>query len=120
MAFQLQEGWKIRGHDISWLETLAVELVTYLLDTWDVCKSHVTIHSDNQGTIGAMKKGWSPNFHINLTVHRTFSILIPHFIVPSFLYIESTANLADPISRGLLGPNDLCIPIQIPIPPNLS
>jgi hypothetical protein len=120
MAFRLKEGWKVKGRDISWLETIAVELITHVLDAWDVHESRVVIHSNNQGTISAMAKGRSPNFHINLAVHCAYSILIPRFIVPSFVYIESAANPANPISRGLLGPDDLRIPIRISIPPNLS
>lgn len=120
MAFRLLANWKVSGRDITWLETIAIELITYVLDAWDVNQSRVIIHSDNQGTIGAMGKGRSPNFHINLAVRRTYSILIPRFIVPSFVYIESAVNPANPISRGLLGHHELRIPLWLPIPTDLS
>ncbi|KAF7776566.1 hypothetical protein Agabi119p4_4959 [Agaricus bisporus var. burnettii] len=111
-------GIVVKGRDITWLEVVAVKLITYVLDAWDICESRVTIHSDNQGTIGAMGKGRSPNVHINLVVRRAYSNFIPRFIVPSFLYVEFAANLADPILRSLL--NELCIPVRFQIPADLS
>jgi hypothetical protein len=120
MAFHLMSGWKIPGRDIGWLETVAVELIAYILDRWNVHEVRVVIHSDNQGTIGAMDKGQSPNYHINMSIRRTFSILMPRYILPSFVYIESAVNPADPISRGILGPDEFCIPLCLQLPEVLS
>jgi hypothetical protein len=116
MAFRLSSSWKIPGRDIGWLETVAVELVAHILNFWDVENVRVTIHSDNQGIIGAMGKGCSPNYHINMSIRRTFDILMPCLILPSLIYIESAKNPADPISRGLLGPDELRIPICLQLP----
>ena len=69
-----------------------------------VCNSHILIHSDNQGTIGSMHKGRSPNYHINLSIRRTYNILSSLFITPELEYIASALNPADPISRGETGP----------------
>jgi hypothetical protein len=102
-AFRLEDDWKIEGRDICWLETLAVEFIAYILEAMDIRDCQVVIHSDNQGTIGSMGKGRSPNFHINLAVRRTYSVLSSLFVTPSFIYIPSEENPADPISRGELG-----------------
>lgn len=51
MAFQLTEDWKRPGGNIGWLETVAVELIAYVINAWDISNVRVVIHSDNQGTI---------------------------------------------------------------------
>jgi hypothetical protein len=74
-SFQLSPVWKVAGRDICWLETLAIELLTYFLEGrletlaielltyflegMDLPHCHLLIHSDNQGTIGALDKGRS-------------------------------------------------------------
>ena len=62
------------------------------------------IHLDNQGTIGSLGKGCSQNFHINLSICRTYIVLASQFITPELTYIASENNPVDPISRGELGP----------------
>lgn len=120
MAFRLSDSWKIPGRDITWLETVAVELVAYILDEFDVHDTRLEIHSDNQGTIGAMWKGRSPNYHINMSIRRAFAVLTPRCIFPSLSYVESAKNPADPISRGSLGPDVARIPLRLRIPEILS
>lgn len=65
--------------------------------------TRLIIYSDNQGTIGPFEKGRSRNFHINLSVRRTYAVLASLFITPQLVYIKSEANPADPISRRDLG-----------------
>jgi hypothetical protein len=120
MAFQLRQGWKIPGRDIGWLETVAVEPITHIFDAWDLQSMRVVIHSDNQGTIGAMGKGRSLNYHINMSLRRCYSILTPCLIIPSLIpsliYIDSASNPTDPLSRGILGPDEFCISIRPSLP----
>jgi hypothetical protein len=99
-SFQLSSTWKVPGRDICWLETLAIELLTYFLEEMGLQHCRLLIHSDNQGTIGALEKGRSPNSHINLSLCRTYLVLSDLSISPEIVYIESVANPADPISRG--------------------
>ncbi|EAU91389.2 hypothetical protein CC1G_07424 [Coprinopsis cinerea okayama7 len=75
-AYRLRDSWKVKGRDIGWLETVAIELLVYFIQLlgWQDC--HLLIHSDNQGTIGAMTKGRSPNHHINASVRRTYDVLL--------------------------------------------
>jgi hypothetical protein len=77
------------------------------------------IHSDNQGTIGAMAKGRSPNFHINLSVRRTYTTLSSTLIVPIIVYIPSADNPADPISRGEAGLPSLRLQTSFMLPEEL-
>jgi hypothetical protein len=99
-AFRLSPSWKIPGRDICWLETIAVELLVYFLESKGIRDSYLLIHSDNQGTIGALEKGRSGNIHINLAIRRTHLALMDLSITIQTAYIESHANPADPISRG--------------------
>lgn len=50
-SFQLSPTWKVPGRDICWLETLAIELLTYFLEQMGLQHYRLLIHSDNQGTI---------------------------------------------------------------------
>ena len=102
-SFKLSPTWKITGRDICWLETVAIELLTYFLEEMGLHDCHLLIHSDNQGTIGALDKGHSPNSHINLSVRCTYLLLSHLSISPKITYIESIANPANPISHGEQG-----------------
>lgn len=114
-AWQLSPSWKVPGRDICWLETLAVEFACYALEMCGFNNCSVIIHSDNQGTIGSMHKGRSPNFHINSSIQRIYAVLIPRFITPVLVYTSSEDNLADPISRGEPDLSRLKLPyIQLP------
>lgn len=88
-SFELSPTWKVYGRDICWLETVAIELLVYFLETMDFRDIHLLIHSDNQGTIGAMGKGRSSNSHINLSIRRTYLVLMDLFITPNIIYIQS-------------------------------
>jgi hypothetical protein len=102
--FRLSPTWKVPGRDICWLETIAVELLIYFLEEKGFRDCRLVIHSDNQGTIGALGKGRSSNSHINFSVRRTYVALADLLITPELAYIKSEANPADPISRGEPGP----------------
>ena len=102
-AFRLHEKWKVEGRDICWLETVAVEILIYILEGMGISNTTLLIHSDNQGTIGSLGKGRSRNFHINLSIRRAYVVLASQSITPELVYIASEDNPADPISRGELG-----------------
>ena len=118
--FQLSPVWKVAGRDICWLETLAVELLTYFLEDMGFKNCRLLIHSDNQGTIGALDKGRSPNSHINLPACRTYLILSDLSITPEIVYIESATNPADPISCRDLGDTGKQILPTFKLPDELS
>jgi hypothetical protein len=118
-AFRLRPSWKIPGRDICWLETAAIELLIYFLEARGLRDIRLIIHSDNNGTIGALDKGRSRNHHINLSVRRTYSVLLPLFITPDFIYVASADNPADPISRGESGPLDGHISVPFTLPDEL-
>lgn len=81
-TFRLLDGWKIPGRDICWLETLAIEFAVYLLEARGARNASILIHSDNQGTMGAVDKGRSGNHHINSSIRRIYSVLFPLHISP--------------------------------------
>ena len=98
-AFQLSSSWKVEGCDICWLETIAIKLLTLFLESTGHRDAHLLVHSDNQGTIGALDKGCSGNIYINLAVCHTHLILMAISLVFKTIYIESHANPVDPISH---------------------
>lgn len=102
-ALELVPDWKIPGRDICWLEAIALELLIYFLVQLGLTNAHLLMHSDNNGAIGAHSKGRSRNTEINLCVRRAYTAAANTFIKPSFKYIPSALNPADPISRGELG-----------------
>ena len=120
LALQHKASWKVPGCDIGWLETIAVELIAYILEARGIRDASVTAHSDNQGTIGSMTKGRSPNSHINLSIQRTYSVLCPNFITFDFKYIPSELNPADSLSRGELGPPQDRMNLPFKLPPELE
>jgi hypothetical protein len=118
-AFRLHEDWKIEGRDICWLETVAVEILLYILEAMGVANVSLFIYSDNQGTIGSLGKGRSRNFHINLSIRRAYVVLVSQFITPELVYITSENNPADPISRGVLGSTESRITASFSLPDEL-
>ena len=119
LAFELAPAWKEPGKDICWLETLAVEFLVYILEVLGISNQRVLIHSDNQGTIGAMDKGRSGNCHINLSIRRTYTVLSSLMLMPDFIYVPSIDNPADPLSRGELGPQESRLAFNLKLPAEL-
>ena len=96
-----------------------VTIRLYILEAMGIANTTLLIHSDNQGTIGSLGKGRSRNFHINLSIRRSYIVLASQFITPELVYITSENNPADPISRGELGPTDSRIAVSISLPDEL-
>jgi hypothetical protein len=118
-AFKLRDNWKVEGRDICWLETVAVEILIYILEAMGISNTTLLIHSDNQGTIGSLGKGRSRNFHVNLSIRRAYVVLASLFITPELIYIASENNPADPISRGELGSIETRITTSFSLPDEL-
>jgi hypothetical protein len=77
----------------------------------------VLLCSDNQGIIGANWWGWGWNPEINNSIrHIDVITSVWNF---SFSYVESEANLADPISHSIMGHSDLQLP-DVLLPVELS
>jgi len=118
-AWKWLDGWESDFREISWAEGVAVELAVCLLDVRDRSNLHVLLHSDNQGVIGAYQQGRGRNPEVNDSIRCVDIIASVQNISFSFTYVESEANLADLISRGILGCSDLQLP-DIPLPIKLS
>jgi hypothetical protein len=118
-AWKWLDGWESDFREIGWAEGVAVELAVRLLDVQDWSNLHVLLRSDNQGVIGAYRRGRGRNPEVNDSIRRVDVIASVRNISFYFTYVESEANLADPISRGILGRSDLQLP-DIPLPVELS
>lgn len=95
-------------------------ILVYFLEQLGLSSVCLHIHSDNQGAIGALSKGRSPNHAINLAVRCTLAILYPLFISPDLAFIDSENNPADPVSRGFLGLDDKHLIKMFDLPDNLA
>lgn len=91
---------KCRGpsRDIAWLEAVAVELAIRVIFQKGIKDTDVLIRSDNQGVIAAFQKGRSSNFQINLCIRRSEELLRESRVSLSFVYVNTSINLADPVS----------------------
>ncbi|KAF7311173.1 hypothetical protein MKEN_01018500 [Mycena kentingensis (nom. inval.)] len=104
-AMRLRPDWRLKDtRDICWLEAAALEILFLFLIQLGHTNSHLLIHSDNYGAIGAHDKGRSTNPELNLCVRRSSESLLVHNIVPHLVYVPSAENPADKISRGILPP----------------
>jgi len=99
---------------------VAIELLTYFLESRGLHETHLLVHSDNQGTIGALDKGHSGNIHVNLAVCHTHLTLMAISVIIKTVYIESHVNPADPILCGEPGPVGKQIFPSFKLPEELS
>ena len=118
-AWKLADNWRGPCCDIGWLEGIALKFVIYILASLNFSNTRIIIHSDNKGVIGAFDKGRCRNFKINLSICRSLTVLASQNVIPNIVHVESKANLADPISRGILGPLDLRLGMKFDMPDEL-
>ena len=107
MAWRLQDGWQMAGRDIGWAESVAVELAILWVVEQKRSDLEILIHGDNTNIIDAYKRGRSRNIARNASLRRITTSLIPSNLTLTPIYVPSDSNLADPISRGVLGPPQL-------------
>jgi len=120
-AWVARSGWRNHtGHDIGWLETVAVELAIRITCLFGISNASVLIRSDNEGVIGSFRKGRCSNLASNMSIRRSDNFLRSSNISITLIYVNTEINLADPISRGLLPPSSQRIPFHVPLPDELS
>ena len=119
-AWRTYPSWKAPGRDIGWLEGVAVELVILILRAAGITDQDIFIRSDNMGVIGAFEKGWSHNQETNYCIRRSNVVLEEARLSISLSYVESSCNLADPISRGILPSLNSRILIPYSLPHHIS
>jgi hypothetical protein len=104
-AFKLHNGWNtsdVTPRDIGWAEFAAVELVVYfVLKHYNLHDTHLLIHTDNQGVVGAWSNRSSRNPASNDVLSRILSSLLARRCWLTLTYIRSADNPADRPSRGL-------------------
>ncbi len=126
MAFKLRPQWNTSRIDndvsrgICWLEMIAVELVIYAVQASGLSHCKILIHSDNMGVIGAVAKGRSPNYHINLSIRRMTDCTAAHFMLPLYRDRESSRNPAVPSARGNRPPSASHLPLSFVLPHDLD
>lgn len=120
-AWRLLPGWDVdRWRHIGWAEGIAVELLVYILEEKDVQNANVLVRSNNQGVIGAFRKGRGQNVEVNASIRRAQVVLAARNITLCTEYVESEINLADGISRAEFGPVELQFRPNFRIPEELA
>jgi hypothetical protein len=104
-AFQLSPDWRTSGphpRDIGWAEFAAIELaVFFFLKKYPLHDSHILIHTDNKGVLGAWNKRQSKSPAQNEVLSRILTMLLPIQCFLTLEYVKSADNPADLPSRGL-------------------
>ena len=119
-AWRTLPCWKDKGRDIGWLEGVAVELMINILHLSNISDVDVLIRGDNQGIIGAFEKGRSRNKMMNEVIQRSEALMDSSNLSITLTYVETSINLADPISRGILPPLSQRISLPYYIPQAIS
>jgi hypothetical protein len=108
-SLKFVQNWRTAlntSRDIRWAEALALELlITFLFEYRPLYNTHLLVHTDNTGVIGAWNKRSSRNKGTNTIIGRTLRILLRNQCFLSLVYIESAANPADAPSRGATVPD---------------
>ena len=100
-AWQTRLGWKKDGRDIGWLETLALEFALRAAAEHGLQDAMLVIRGDNTGARGALLKGRGRNVHTNYAIRRIELVQQLHNLEVCPVWVESAANLADGVSRGV-------------------
>jgi len=119
-AWSLTPGWRAKGRDISWAESITLEMAMLILTNEEYHDCSVIVQGNNTGIIGAYDKGRSCNVPHNDSIHQITSSIIPNNITIIPIYVMSAMNRANPISHGILGPSNLCAPSPPALPPELA
>ena len=119
-AWRLAANWAQSGRDIRWAEAIALELVVLWLAETGQHDVVIKVHCDNSNVINAFWKGRSRNEPRNACIHRILVILATSNLALYPVYVPSSENKADSLSRGVLGDPMLRIPSPFPLPSALS
>ena len=77
-------------------------------------------HSDNCGMIGAFERARSRYFQVYLSIRRTTLTCLSHSnLIIHVQYVNTLNNLADPVSRSILGSDGERLPIPVSLPKEL-
>jgi hypothetical protein len=70
--------------------------------------------------IASFKKGRCLNPLTNMSIRRSEELLQEACVSLTFIYVKSTSNLTDPISRGILPPHLSHLSSPPSLPPEIS
>jgi hypothetical protein len=106
LAWELKSGWKGSNNErnIGWGEMVAVELALRTLVSSGFKNTRVLIRSDNEGVVGALKKGSSRGHEQNLILRKIVELIQEHGIWVDCTWISTHNNPADGPSRGIFPP----------------
>jgi len=118
-AWHLLNGWNSAGWDISWAESIAIELAIMWLMQCGWRNTCFKLNCDNTLVIASFWKGRSRNPAHNESLTRITANLAAYNLSITPSYVQSSTNRADSFSRGILGHPHRHIVPQIDIPCDL-
>lgn len=106
LAWEFRPGWQGPNNErhIGWGEMVAVELAVRTLVTSGYSGSRFLIRSDNEGVVGALKKGNSRGHEQNLILRKIVKLMQEHGIWVKCSWVSTHDNPANDPSRGVFPP----------------
>lgn len=113
-----------RGPDgkiiMSWAELIAVEMGIRTVISAGFRDVAVTVHSDNQGVVMALKSGkWTKKYGLEETVKDILGLCRGAGLSLTMKWIRTTDNPADDPSRGFYPPAESSFEYRPVIPPKM-
>ncbi|KAF8828457.1 hypothetical protein HHX47_DHR3000091 [Lentinula edodes] len=120
LAWQFKKGWRSPEREIGWAEMVAVELAVRTLVSTGIRDARVVVRSDNEGVVGALRKGCSRGSEQNLILRNIIELMQAHHIWVECNWVSTHENPADGPSRGVFPPRRLLHPHPPSIPRHLT
>jgi len=119
-AWKLTEGWRAADCDISWAETIAMEVALLWILAVGFCNVNILIHGNNMGVLGMLNKGRSRNAASNLSICWMALAMALKSVLVEPVYVTLERNLADACSRGEFGSADMHLLVLFALPDVLT
>ena len=115
-TWKLVEGWNSHSQDIGWAEAVVIELAVVWLTSSHFHDGCVRLNCDNTSVIHSFWRGHSHNPSWNDCLLHISACLATANLTIELSYFQSAFNRADSLSRGILGPPELCLKSLIVLP----
>ena len=116
VVWELNRGWNAAGRDISWAESITLEITALWLIQANYKDLDILIHSDNTGVIGAFNHSRARNFTHNNSIAHITSLLLSCNLIISPIFVPSSLNKAGGLSRGIRSPLNLRLTCILDLP----
>lgn len=92
LAWQYKPSWKSPERNIGWVEMVAVELAVRTLISTGIRDARIVIRLDNEGVVGALRKGSSQGSEQNFILPKIIKLMQAHHIWVECNWVLSCLN----------------------------